>query len=73
MSCDPKYFRERVFTFAKERLRKLYEDLKELDSRFSYDDGLGYIRFITAQGASEYVVSRTYSETQAKILAKRRA
>lgn len=52
---------EFVYKSANKRLHKLFEDLKQLDSRFQYDDDLGYIRFLTATGKNEFIVSWTYT------------
>ena len=40
---------EKVYKSANNRLHKLFDDLHQLDSRFVYDDDLGYIRFLTAR------------------------
>ena len=60
MSYNTQYS-EQVFKSAEKRIRKLFEDLKQLDSRFSYEDDLGYIRFNTNTRKSEFVVSWVYS------------
>lgn len=52
---------EKVYKSAEKRLHKLFEDLKRLDSRFRYDDELGYIRFISHSGKNEFIVSWTYT------------
>lgn len=52
---------EKVYKSAQKRLCKLFEDLKQLDSRFLYDDDLGYIRFLTTNGRNEFIVSWTYT------------
>ena len=52
---------EKVYKSANRRLHKLFDDLRQLDSRFVYDDDLGYIRFHTATGKKEFIVSWTYT------------
>jgi hypothetical protein len=52
---------EKVYKSANERLHKLFDDLHQLDQRFSYDDDLGYIRFHTSTGRNEFIVSWTYT------------
>ena len=52
---------EKVYKSANKRLQKLFEDLHQLDSRFGFDDDLGYIRFLTSTGRNEFVVSWTYT------------
>lgn len=50
-----------VYDSAERRLRKLFEDLKQLDPRFQYEFDTGYIRFITTDGKNEFIVSWVYS------------
>ena len=50
-----------VYDSAEGRLRKLFEDLKQLDPRFQYEFDTGYIRFVTADSKLEFIVSWVYN------------